>query len=260
MTVETIQLHDAFGSGQHVAPRKISVYLPPDYHRDTEKRFPVLYLHDGQNLFDPQTSFAGTAWRVDQTAQRLIAQKKIPPLLIVGVDNTGEHRIDEYTPTRARGRGGKAEAYGQMLIEELKPFIDAHYRTRPERECTGLGGSSLGGLVSLHLGLQRHDVFSRLAVLSPSLWWGNGALLREVEALPRRLPLRIWLDIGGREGQPYKAHTRRLQDLLLQKGWQKHRQTRRADLRYWEAPQARHDEVSWGARFDKVLQFLFPHL
>lgn len=260
MVIKQIQLHHAFGSGKSVAPRRVSVYLPPDYQRDAQKRFPVLYLQDGQNLFDPQTSFAGTAWGVDKTAQQLILQKKIPPLLIVGIDNTGEQRLDEYTPTPTRGRGGKAEAYGKMLIEELKPFIDQHYRTLPAREFTGLGGSSLGGLVSLHLGLQRHDVFSRLAVISPSLWWGNGSILREVEALPQRLPLRIWLDIGGREGHPYKAQTRRLQDLLLQKGWQKHRQARCADLRYWEAPHARHDEASWGARFDKALRFLFPPL
>jgi predicted alpha/beta superfamily hydrolase len=219
-----------------------------------------LYLHDGQNLFDPQTSFGGVAWRVDETAQQLIRQKKIASLIIVGIDNAGEKRLDEYTPTRARGRGGKAQAYGKMLLEELKPFIDTQYRTLPQREFTGLGGSSLGGLVSLYLGLQHHEVFSRLAVISPSLWWGNGVLLREVSALPARLPLRIWLDMGVYEGRPYLAQTRRLRDLLLQKGWQKHRHARQADLRYLEAPQAHHNEASWAARFDKVLQFLFPPL
>lgn len=257
---QQIQIHDAFGSGKFIAPRKVRVYLPPDYQRESEKLFPVLYLQDGQNLFDPKTSFAGVAWCVDQIAQQLITQKKIPSLIIVGIDNSGEKRIDEYTPTKARGRGGKANAYGKMLIEELKPFIDEQYRTLPQREFTGLGGSSLGGLFSLYLGLKRHDVFSRLAVISPSLWWGNGFILREVSALPKRLPLRIWLDIGVHEGRPYRAHTRLLQDMLLEKGWQKHRQVKRADLRYLEAPKAHHNEASWGARFDKVLQFLFPSL
>ncbi len=258
MLSEQIQIHPAFGSGKFVAPRRVSVYLPPDYQLDAQRRFPVLYLQDGQNLFDPGTSFAGAAWQADQTAQRLILQKKIPSLIVVGIDNTGEERLDEYTPIRARGRGGKADAYGKMLSEELKPFIDQHYRTMPQREFTGLGGSSLGGLLTLYLGLQRPDVFSRLAVISPSLWWGNGFILREVAALPQRLPLRIWLDIGAREGRPYKAQTRLLQDLLLQKGWQQHRRTKQADFRYWEAPKADHNEAAWGARFAKVLQFLFP--
>ena len=259
MLTEQIHIHQAFGSGKFVAPRNVSVYLPPNYLTDADKRFPVLYLQDGQNLFDPRASFAGVAWGVDETAQKLILQKKIPALIIVGLDNTGQ-RLEEYTPVSARGRGGQAEAYGKMLIEEVKPFIDNNYRSLPNREFTGLGGSSMGGLLALYLGLQRPDVFSRLAVMSPSAWWANGHILRAAESLPGRLPLRIWLDIGRREGRHYKAQTRYLQEILLAKGWRKNRNAKLADFRYLEAPKASHDESSWGARFGKVLQFLYPRV
>jgi predicted alpha/beta superfamily hydrolase len=258
MISEQIQIHHSFGSGKLVATRNVSVYLPPDYQHNPEQRFPVLYLQDGQNLFNPQTAFAGVVWQADEIAQQLILKRKIQSLIIVGIDNTGEQRIDEYTPVRSRGRGGNADAYGKMFIEELKPFIDRNYRTLPQREYTGFGGSSLGGLVALYLGLKRPDVFSRLAVMSPSLWWGNGFLLREFAGLPDRLPLRIWLDIGKGEGRHFTIQTRHLQKILLNKGWKKNRNPRLADFRYLEAPQARHDELSWGSRFDKVLRFLFP--
>ncbi len=258
MLIEQIQVHHTFGSGEFVARRNVSVYLPPDYQSNPEKRFPVLYLQDGQNLFNPQTAFAGVAWQADETAQQLILNKKIQSLIMVGIDNTGEQRIDEYTPVRSRGRGGQADLYGKMFTEELKPFIDQTYRTLPQREYTGFGGSSLGGLLSLYLGIKRPDVFSRLAIMSPSVWWGNGFLLREVAALSERLPLRIWLDIGRREGRQFKGQTRHLQEILLHKGWKKNRNARLADFRYLEAPKAVHDELSWGARFDKVLRFLFP--
>lgn len=260
MLNKQIQTHHLFGSGKLVAKRNIHIYLPPDYYQDSSNRFPVLYMQDGQNLFNPKTSFAGLAWQVDKTAQELILKKKISSLIIVGIDNNGEQRINEYTPIHSDGKGGKAENYSQMLINELKPFIDSHYRTLPGREFTGLGGSSLGGLFSLYLGIKRPDIFSRLAVMSPSIWWANSFILSEISALPSREQLRIWLDIGGREGHHIKKQTRFLQKILLKKGWKKHRNTKLADLRYLEAPKASHNEFSWGSRFDKVLKFLFPVL
>ena len=128
----------------------------------SRRRYPVLYLHDGQNVFDAATSFAGVEWGVDETAQRLIRKNLIEPLIIVAVDNTGEERVDEYAPTRGvidttakrkKHSRGLAKNYGRFLIEELKPYIDRKYRTKREPEFTGLGGSSLGGLVTLSLGI-----------------------------------------------------------------------------------------------------------
>src|SRR6201993_3735545 len=143
-----IKRHRAFPSKVLGNRRDVLVYLPPGYSRFSRKRFPVLYLHDGQNVFDAATSFAGVEWGVDETAQRLIRQKLIEPLIIVAVANTGEQRVHEYAPTpgviepkdnpRKRSRG-LAPIYGQFLIEELKPFIDKRYRTKRGAEFTGLG-------------------------------------------------------------------------------------------------------------------------
>src|SRR6266853_977770 len=153
----------------------IVVYLPPGYKGGKQKRYAVFYLQDGQHLFDGATAFIpGQEWRVDETAETLISVGKIEPLIIVGIYNTGKDRINEYTPAAdEKYKGGKADLYGRMLVEELKPFIDSTYRTLQGPRRTGLGGSSLGGLVSLYLGLKYPNVFGLLAVVSPSVWFAN---------------------------------------------------------------------------------------
>ena len=230
------------------------VYLPPGYDASGARRYPVLYLHDGQNVFDRATSF-GEEWQVDEAAESLIGAGTIEPLIIVGVFNTGDHRIDEYTPTSLpeKGGGGHADDYGRMLVEELKPFIESRYRTLPSAASTGIGGSSLGGLVSMHLGLRYPTVFGRLAVLSPSAWWDDRVIIREVEALPGVLPLRIWLDIGTQEGDEARRDAAALRDALVAKGW-----ILGENLAYEEAEGGEHNEQSWAARIDRVLQYLFP--
>ena len=258
MLVDQIRFHKDFGSQHLTGPRNVLVYLPPGYDEASESRYPVLYMQDGQNLFNPADAFGGQVWAADETANQLTLSGEVSPMLIVGIYNAGGDRIDEYTPVpalrgRMRGRGGKADDYGRMIIEELKPFIDAEYRTRPEREFTGLGGSSLGGLVSLHLGLKRPDVFSRLAVMSPSVWWANNQIIREVAITAERLPLRIWLDIGRREGPQIKHQVRALKEMLLANGWRSGE-----DFQYFEFPNARHEEAAWAARFGEVLKFLYP--
>ena len=152
-----IRFHHDFHSRFLAHDRDVIVYLPPGYRKTKMKRYPVLYLQDGQNLFDGATSFIpGRDWGVDETAERLIKAGEIEPLIIVGIYNTGMDRLDEYTPTAddRLKKGGSADLYGRMLVDELKPFIDSSYRTNSGHEHTGLGGSSLGGLVSLYLGLK----------------------------------------------------------------------------------------------------------
>lgn len=258
MLIDQIKIHENFGSKHLDHPRTVSVYLPPGYSEAPDRSYPVMYMHDGQNLWNPADAFGGMVWSADETAQGLIVSGAISPLMIVGIYNGGEHRVNEYTPVpadrgRMRGHGGKADAYGRMIIEELKPFIDREYRTRTEREFTGLGGSSLGGLASLYLGLKRPDVFSRLAVMSPSVWWANNQIIREVAKTGERLPLRIWLDIGKREGPKIKHQVRALKEILLANGWRSGE-----DFAYFEFPDARHEESAWAARFGEVLKFLYP--
>jgi len=259
MLEDQIRMHENFGSAHLNSPRNVLVYVPPGYVEDAERHYPVLYMHDGQNLVRPDDAFGGVAWAVDETAQGLIQAGEVDPLIIVGIYNTPA-RVDEYTHVKAtggrmKGHGGRADQYGRMIIEELKPFIDSEYRTKPEREFTGLGGSSLGGLVSLYLGLKHPDVFSRLAVMSPSAWWANNQIIRDAARIGERLPLRIWLDIGKKEGTRVKHQVRALKEILLANGWQIG-----ADFAYFEIPEARHEESAWAARFGEVLKFLYPVL
>jgi predicted alpha/beta superfamily hydrolase len=238
--------------------REITVYLPGVYYAEPGRRFPVFYLHDGQNLFDPRTSYIpGHTWQAHATADRLTASGEIAPLILVGVAHTGVHRISEYTPTEdpASG-GGQGGLYGRLLVDELKPFLDASFRTRPEAESTGLGGSSLGGLISLFLGLEYPRIFGRLALLSPSVWWDRRSILNLVAT--RRLefgqpPPRIWLDIGSAEGARHLRDTAALHELLLTLGWRDE-----IDLRFRRFEDAAHNEDAWADRFDQVLRFLFP--
>lgn len=236
--------------------RDIVVYVPPGYDADESRRYPVLYLHDGQNLFEGATAFVpGQDWRINETAQTLVRAGEVEPLIIVGVYNTGEHRIDEYTPTRDRKQraGGEADLYGKMVTEELKPFIDRTYRTVPDPVNTGLGGSSLGGLVTLYLGLQHPDVFGKLAVLSPSVWWDNRVILKLVRLTDPKPRLLIWLDIGTREGGTTVRDARALRDELLRSGW-----VLGSDLQYAEIPEAGHNEAAWAERVGPFLRYLFP--
>lgn len=251
-----LRKHPGFQSAHLTDPRDLVVYVPPAYEQDSARRYPVLYLHDGQNLFEGATAFVkGQDWHVNDTAEELIKAGVIEPLIIVGVYNTGTRRLDEYTPTRDRrkGAGGDAGRYGLMLTEELKPFIDRTYRTLPDSANTGLGGSSLGGLVTLYLGLQRPGVYGKLAVLSPSIWWDNRVILNLVRMTDPKPRLRIWLDIGTGEGGRHVRDARAVRDELVRAGW-----VLGSDLVYAEIPGAGHNEAAWAARVGPFLQFLFP--
>jgi predicted alpha/beta superfamily hydrolase len=250
-----LRKHTQFASKLVDEKHDFLVYLPAMYEAEPDRRYPVLYMQDGQNLFDPATSFQpGNYWRMGETADALIAAGEIEPLVIVGIYNTGEHRIDEYTPVEdKRLGGGQADAYGQMLVEELKPFVDHQYRTLPGPENCGMGGSSLGGLVSMYLGLRYTWVFGKLCIMSPSVWWRNRALLKTAAKLPKKADLRIWLDIGTHESKRAVPDARALKDELLAKGWQLGQ-----DLAYTEVLGASHTESAWAERVAPMLKFLFP--
>ncbi len=238
---------------RHVAAREVQVWLPPGYAA-SPRRYPVLYLHDGQNVFD--AAAAGAEWQVDETAQRLVRSKALPPMMIVAVSiASSASRSHDYTPVPGRYRGqqqgGGAAAYARFLTEELKPLIDTRFRTLPGRRDTWLGGSSLGGLVTMWMLLHHGDQFGAGLVVSPSVWWADEAILNDVAAVDPHMPKpRIWLDIGLREGDDAVAGVRRLHKMLRERGW------RDGQLLYTEKPDAAHDEAAWAERVEPMLRFL----
>lgn len=252
-----VRHHPAFAS-RFVRPRDVVVWLPPGYDVQTSRRYPVVYFHDGQNVFDGATSFIrGQEWRADEAADRLIRSRRLEPFVMVAVANTAD-RVDEYThePGGPRG-GGRSDDYFRFLLEELMPFVDAHYRTRHEPEHTAVIGSSLGGLAALDLGLAHPERFGLVGCVSPAVWWADTAIVRRVRT-GAKAPLRVWVDIGTEEStgdstgrKVWLDHARFLRDALVQKGWREGE-----DLHYEEVEGARHNEAAWAARIDRILEYL----
>jgi predicted alpha/beta superfamily hydrolase len=254
VSTPNLRKHEGFRSRFLRNQRDLIVYTPPGYAEQPSRRFPVLYLHDGQNLFDGATSFIpGQDWHVGQTADHGIHTGSVEPLIIVGMYNT-KARIREYTPTHVpKLGGGRADRYAKFLIEEVKPFVDREYRTLSGSQHTGIGGSSLGGLVSLYLGLKHSLILGKIAALSPSVWWNQLVIHRFAETATIEPRPHIWLDIGTREGPRIVQDVERFRDVLLEKGWQLER-----DLHYERIEGAEHNEAAWAQRVAPFLQFLYP--
>ena len=235
--------------------RDVTVYLPPGYDDGNDRRYPVLYMQDGQNLFEPHRAFIpGQHWRLAEAADEAIGARTAAPMIIVGIDNAGPSRIDEYAPTHDPNKsgGGRADDYARFLLEELKPLIDSRYRTLVDGANSAVGGSSLGGLLAMHIAAKYPHAFSRVAVMSPSVWWNDRVILREVDEFAGPHRPRVWLDIGGREGGEAVSGAQALRDRLRAKGWNDE------SLLYHEDRRADHSERAWAARVRKVLEFLFP--
>jgi predicted alpha/beta superfamily hydrolase len=236
-----------FHSPQLDNRRDILVHLLASYARGS-RDYPVLYLQDGQNLFDPVTSFAGD-WRLG----RVLAAAGLRgiEIIVVGISHMGSERVNEYSPfVDSRAGGGKGEAYLDFVTRTLKPAIDRRFRSRRGREHTGIGGSSMGGLISLYGFFRRPPVFGFAAVLSPSLWFAQGAIFPRIETAAF-VPGRIYLDIGAQEGPEHVARARRMRDLLVAKGYRQG-----SSLGWLESRCGRHDELSWSRRFARALPFL----
>src|ERR1700733_7582438 len=201
-----LRLHE-FDSRIFRNRRMLRVWLPPEYdaERNRERHYPVFYLNDGQNLFDTATAFAGVEWQVDETADRLIRQEEVPPLIIVGIDNAQRERIREYLPYRMVSPpvlGPLGKRYPGFLLNEVMPFLFQRYRIARGPENTGLGGSSLGAIISLYTVMDRPGIFGKLLLESPSLFVSNRRLLRNSRAF-RAWPDRIFLAMGTNEaGRP----------------------------------------------------------
>ncbi len=234
------------------------VWLPPDYDGWGATRYPVLYLNDGQNLFDPATAFAGVHWQVGETATRLIAEQKIRPLIIVGIDNT-KNRACEYIPYKSKDPRilkPSGKYYPEFLRREVMPLIEDRYSVLRGPENTGLGGSSLGGLITLYTELAAPGVFGRLLVESPSLFVANRKILGDIRKF-HDWPARTYIGMGTREvGDVAKdaqivADVRELENILRADGLDE----RQLRVRIDEG--ATHSETAWAARFPEALEFLY---
>jgi enterochelin esterase-like enzyme len=253
----SLRLHKAFKSEYLPDNRDVIVYLPPGYDEESARSYPVLYLHDGQNLFDGRTSFVkGRTWKVREQADAAIKAGEVAPLVIVGIYNTGDRRMAEYTHDHNQQMaGGQADAYGKLLTRELMPWIASRYRVRQDRQATGMCGSSLGGLVTLYLGLRHPEIFGKLALLSPSVWWNHKSILGYLNEHAPQLweKPKVWLDVGDREGQKTVRDIEHLARRLKANGW------RPGEMMHFEKVHGgTHDEASWATRVRPMLKFLFP--
>jgi predicted alpha/beta superfamily hydrolase len=243
----TLRIIDNFASPQLGNSRKLRIYLPPGYDSNPQQRYPVLYMHDGQNLFDPKTAAFGAAWEIGTAMDKLIAAGIIEPAIVVGIDNTAD-RIAEYTPCCDKQHGGgKLDAYAAFIVDTVKPWADANLRTLKDREHTAIMGSSLGGIASVYIGQKYPQVFSKAGGVSSSFWWNDQMFVKNV---PPRQPVKFYIDAGtGGDGL---EDTRKMRDAMLAQGYKLDE-----DLYYYEAEGGTHNEVVGGARApaaDLVLQ------
>lgn len=241
--------------------RHLDIYLPPAYDREPHRRFPVLYMHDGNNLFFPEIAFGGMPWYVDRMLNRLISHQLIEDIIVVGVYNT-PGRDSEYTWTRMNTRwgseGGQGERYSRFLSEEVKGLIDHNFRTLREQRHTAVMGSSLGGLISFYHGLYFPHVFGKIGMVSPSFWWDRRRAIKDAFQFPPHL--QLWLDMGTREGDP-RIRIERNENILNVRAMKRVLESRGyregVDLAYLEDRGGRHNEWHWGQRLHLPLIFFF---
>jgi predicted alpha/beta superfamily hydrolase len=242
-----------FASPELNNKRSLHIYLPPSYGENTAKRYPVVYMQDGQNLFDARSATYGVAWRVGETVNRLVATGVMDEAIVVGIDSTPD-RIEEYTPCcDPQYGGGRLDAYDTFVVQSVKPYIDRTYRTIPGKDATAIMGSSLGGLAAFAIAQRHPATFSSAASLSGAFWWNGGMA---VTRLAERVPVRFYLDAGTRAAgtrDDELADALRMRDALLAKGYKEG-----SDLMFYKAEGARRDEAAWGARVDKPLTWFFP--
>jgi predicted alpha/beta superfamily hydrolase len=241
--------------------RFLRVWLPPGYD-DTGnggRRYPVLYLNDGQNLFEAATSFTGIEWQVDETAERLIREGAVPPMIIVGIDNTGEERLREYMPHRSmhpRMLRVRGKYYPDFLMKEVMPFVEENYRVASGPENTGFGGSSLGALIALYTAIARPGVIGRLLLESPSLWASGRRSIKESRAV-RIWPERIFLAVGTAEAGSVEQSRTVVDDVRELAAIMRRAVLSEKRLRLVIEDGAGHNETAWAERFPEALRFLF---
>jgi predicted alpha/beta superfamily hydrolase len=247
-------ISEAFIIPQLRRTRRVWVYVPPGYAASTH-RYPVLYLQDGQNVFDEYTSHAGE-WGIDETLDQLAASgQDLGGCLVVAVDNGGPRRLDEYSPWRNERaqRGGEGAQYADFLALTLKPYIDAHYRTQPGPEATGIMGSSMGGLLATSAALRHPAVFGRVGVFSPAFWFAGPPLLACIAERPPLPGTRFYLVSGAKEGPSMVPLMAAVRDALRSAG------VPASHLSYHVRPDGQHAEWFWRREFTAAYTWLFAN-
>jgi len=243
-----IVMDNSFFMPQFNRTRRIWLYLPPDYET-SGKDYPVLYMHDGQNLFDLYTSFAGE-WEVDETLNSLFDEGKEVPI-VVGIDNGGAHRLAEYTPwPHPQYGGGDGDLYAQFIVETLKPHIDANYRTKPQRAFTGIMGSSLGGLISHYIAIKHQDVFGKAGIFSPSFWYSDSSY-SFVTQTGSQFPMRYYMMGGTNESGGLVGQMQNMIQTLLAAGFDE------SELELKIVQGGQHNEYLWRTQFGEAYEWLF---
>jgi len=255
-----LRLHE-FRSRVFRNTRFLRVWLPPGYDdpQNAGQRYPVLYLNDGQNLFEPSSSFAGVEWGVDETAERMIGEGAVPPMIIVGMDNAGKDRLREYMPHRSMNPmmlRVMGRHYPDFLMKEVMPFVERTYRVATGLENTGLGGSSLGALIALYTAIARPGAIGRLLLESPSLWASNRQIIKESRTV-RIWPDRIFLAAGTAEAESAQRSRTVVDDVRELAAIMRRAVLSEKRLRMVIKEGAGHTESAWAERFPEALQFLF---
>lgn len=227
--------------------RTIRVYAPPCY-ADSNERYPVLYMHDGQNLFDAATSFLGE-WEVDESLNSLARTRHLE-LIVVGIDNGGEHRNLELAPFDNKNGKAEGDAYLAFIVDVVKPYVDAHYRTKSGRNDTGIMGSSLGGLISHYAICRYPDVFGKAGLFSPSYWY-TAPIYADTMTHPPRKDTRLYFYAGGKEGEHMIEDMQRMVTQLRSQGFPEDL------LTVHVAEDAHHNEEAWRAEFPRAVEWLF---
>ncbi|SES24821.1 Predicted hydrolase of the alpha/beta superfamily [Gracilibacillus ureilyticus] len=251
-----VRVIEAFPIPQLQTERRVWIYLPRRYN-EGERRYPVLYMHDGQNVFDQATSW-GSEWGVDETLEQLTTDDTKLESIVVAIDSGGDQRNNEYnfTINSEYGFGGKGEAYTEFVAETLKPYIDTYYRTLPEPANTMIAGSSFGAYISLYTAIRYPDLFGKVGSFSFVMWQDNGAILQLIKQSAISPALRIYLSIGGKEtdnpdfNRTANEHVMQVRQTLIEAGVAK------GQIRFDYIPEGTHHESTWGPLFSEVYRWL----
>lgn len=243
-------ISDRFEAPQLAKKRRIAALLPHDYY-ESDRRYPVLYLQDGQNLFDNRSPFG--CWYVDRQLARLKAQG-MGDIIVVGIDHAEEDRIQEYLPPDSLPKMGKGwgKRYVHFMAETLKPFVDENFRTLPDRQNTGIGGSSMGGLISIYSAFIYPELYGKLLIFSPSLWVAPKIYFQAINFF-NPYQTKIYLYAGGMEGASMVPNVQRLKSALQRKGLD----GSKIEFELSIDPNGQHNEGKWGEEFPRAVEWLF---